>query len=294
MKKYNLSLFLKNHRGVWMYLALAACLGGPLSAQTGITHPIGYVTLNYPSGYSLVNVQFGDNSLSDMSSVTVTTLLTNAIWNLNEGSVVQRWDGTGYSSFVYHTDNVWTDPSGAPVGGVSLQVGEGLVVWNPGPSGSLVTFGYIYGGSGEDEIVNSPVPVPPPGIYLRGGIFPVGPNSFEIIMGRPPVIGDAVMKLTASGDPLISRYTANGWVDPEGGHSAPFLNEGESAFFDTSGGQFLNFQFPNAASLPEPGAMALMATLTLGWSMAGRRRQQPQFPYQKQAQLEKQVATVLA
>ncbi|MDB6133433.1 MAG: hypothetical protein JWM59_1676 [Verrucomicrobiales bacterium] len=247
--------------------ALAVLLSGPLAAQTEATHPVGYASLNYVSGYSLLNTQFADNDLNDMNSITVTTLLAGTLWNLNPGTVVQRWNGTDYTSFIYGADGMWTDTNGLPAGNVVLQVGEGLVVYNPGPAKSLTTFGYIYGASVEDEngLVETTIPESPPGIYLRGPIFPLGPNSFQDIMGRAPVAGDAVLKLTASGISLLSRYTAAGWVDPQGRNLAPFLSEGESAFFDTTGGQFLNFRLPDAASIPEPGAMALTAMLILGW-----------------------------
>lgn len=243
----------------------------PAAAQTGSSHPIGYATLNYVSGYSLLNAQFGDDGTSDMFSITVTTLLSNALWNLNVGTVVQRWDGVDYTSFIYAADGIWLDASGMPAGNVAVRVGEGLAVWNPGPSRSLISYGYIYGGSGEDEIVNTPIPPSPSGIYLRGGIFPVGPNSFEDIMGRAPLVGDAVLKMKADGTPLISIYTSSGWVDPQGGRTVPYLAEGESAFFDTTGGQFQNFRLPNGVVIPEPGPSFLVAWVLTGSLILGTR-----------------------
>jgi hypothetical protein len=242
-----------------------------VSAQSGSSHPFGYTTLNYVAGYSLLNTQFGDHGTGDMSSITVTTLLSNTLWDLNVGTVVQRWDGVDYSSFTYAADGVWLDANGMPAGEVYLRVGEGLVVKNPGPSRSLVTYGYIYGGSGEDEIVNTPIPQSPPGIYLRGGIFPVGPNSFADIMGRAPVVGDAVLKLTPAGEPLISRYTSTGWVDAQGRPITPTVNEGESAFFDTTGRQFDQFRLPNGVVIPEPQPVILTVGVLAGWFMLGFR-----------------------
>ncbi len=235
-------------------------------AASVVTEAVGYVTIPTPVGYSLVSVPLGSKRESPSDPGTAVKLNGGSFMGkVDSGAVLERWSVLGYTSYTFVQEagsasgaGVWTDSEGQAAD-VSLTVGEGLVLKNPGPQTSSIAVGYVRGYDESYPDNRAPVEPAAPGIYLRGSVLPTG-GAFEDVMGHAPGEGDAFMRLTTAGVPLISRFTQNGWLDSFGNSTpGPFFTEGQSAFFDTTGGQFQNFVLPNGNVVPESGTAVLMA-----------------------------------
>lgn len=209
---------------------------------------VGYVNKQLPSGFTLVA-----NPLNDISGGNTIVNLFHDTLNIN--SIVAKWTGSGYASFTYLGTGQWIDQNHNPIGPVTLGVGEGAVVWNSGPVVTNTFVGQVEGYD-PNTLTRLPVPVAAAGIHLLGSIFPTV-STFADIIGRAPTDGDAVMKIDAAGNPLVSHFTGGLWFDPQGGNDEPMIGVAESAFFDTTGNQFAGFALPTTI-VPEPGVAALL------------------------------------
>lgn len=221
---------------------------------------MGYVNKPLPTGFSLIANPL-NNTLPNGN--TIVNLFSDS---LNPNSVVQKWTGNGYASYTYLGLSQWIDENSNPIGPVTIETGEGAVVWNSGPIITNTFVGQVEGF--VDPGGRLPVPVPPAGIYLRGSVAPIGGSGFAEIMGRAPMDGDAVLKMDPLANPLLSYFSSGDWHDPFGGNLAPTLMVAESAFIDTTGNQFAGFTLPSGTSVPEPSSFGIFL---LG-SLAGYRR----------------------
>ncbi|HMP84921.1 MAG TPA: hypothetical protein PKA41_19695, partial [Verrucomicrobiota bacterium] len=214
-----------------------------------------------PVGYSLVANPLDHTS---PSGNTITNLFASGMSYVQGGNVmISRWTGSGFQTLIYWGGtSIWTDELSNPVTGVTLEVGEGVLVLNNSVSVTNTFVGDV-AGFDFDLIQRLPVPSVPAGIYLRGSVAPLQPSGFADIMGRAPVDYDAVMKLDAGGNSLVSYFLAGQWHDPFGGNLVPTVNVGEAAFFDTTGGMFGSFALPSVPLVPEPATATILLLGTL-------------------------------
>jgi hypothetical protein len=229
-------------------------LAGSGQAQSNVysVNIVGYVNKPLPTGFTLVA-----NPLNDISGGNTIVNLFHDTLNIN--SIVAKWTGSGYASFTYLGTGQWVDQNHNPIGPVTLGVGEGAVVWNPSLAVTNTFVGQVEGydpNTLPDTLTRLPVPVAAAGIHLLGSVFPTV-STFADIIGRAPTEGDAVMKIDAAGNPLVSYFSGGLWFDPLGGNNEPMIGVAESAFFDTTGNQFAGFALPTTI-VPEPGVAALL------------------------------------
>jgi hypothetical protein len=78
------------------------------------------------------------------------------------------------------------------------------------------------------QFVNPP-PMNTPGVYLLGCVVPEPAATFQMIVGRDPLIGETVRRL----DPATQTYSSTTFEGSTWNNGAPALNcdSGEAAFF---------------------------------------------------------------
>jgi hypothetical protein len=245
-------------RPAWVpFLSLLAAVSAP-AATTG---PVGYVTGFYDAGYNLVGSPF-NLSGTPGSSTLVQDVFAAAP---PAGTTFFTYLTGSYTSYTY--DGVaWQNGAGTNVGPFTLGMQFGAILYLPEATDILYS-GEVSWVTGLDEsgpLVTIPVAAPySNGIHLLANVNPVDAVGFEALIGRSPVDGDAVLRLTPSGDPLVSLFSGGLWS------SDPTIEVGESAFFDLSGNGFSGFTLPAVVPEPTSGLLAMTGIVLL---LAKRRR----------------------
>ena len=239
----------------------------------GSWNVFGYWNETIPAGVSL----FGDPMLQNISANNLDFL--NSIWdtpgNTPNGTTIQLWDSaTGqYSppSTYVATYNPSTEQwSGTWSINYDLAPGVGAKITAPTSFTTLFTGCVVQ----PKWYADPPVPggfdpntgewdVEPPGgagTYLLSFVwpsalpvtdpqqdgFPATLSTFEAVVGRDPLPGESVTRLDPNTEQSFTTTCEGGTTWSNG---APALNVGEAAFFTL---------------VPEPGTLALLATVGVG------------------------------
>ena len=179
-------------------------------------------TLSLPSGYSLIANQL-DSTLPGGNTL-------NNIWpNAANGTAFYKYSCSGWTSYVYSTDDGQWDPDG----NATLNPGEGARIYLPSPA--TITF------TGTPHVPVLPVVLPCGcnAYNLLSRQTTNAPTTFQDLTGFNPAEGTRLYRLSpgASGcsSPLVAppcytvyTFSAGIW-DP----ATPSLNLGESAFIYT-------------------------------------------------------------
>jgi hypothetical protein len=217
------------------FTALAAWLGaGEASFAQAIW---GQTNVSFSAGDNLFENPL-DNSLNGGSNALDAITVDNGEGNVvPDGTIIQPWDSaTGQ----YLPPSVFDASSESWSIAYTLAPGQGAKL--DAPSAFSNTFiGYVqepqYNSSGQltqggfdstsFTFVNPP-PIETPGVYLLGCVAPVPPATFQMIVGRDPLVGETVRILDAA----TQTYSATTFEGSSWNNGAPTLNDvGDAAFF---------------------------------------------------------------
>ena len=137
---------------------------GVCSANT-----IGFVSIALPAGKSV--------AVADPLNNPAGNLVSTLFASLPNGTLVQKWTGSGYTSSTKGSPTFWTQP------GLTLSLGEGSLVKSP--SAQTITF---IGDVPQGTQVNSGLPATVGSYALIGSIIPLGGSVDSL--GFPSQSGD--------------------------------------------------------------------------------------------------------
>lgn len=234
-------------------ISLAAVVAGLCTGH--VFAAVGYVNVQFAEGENL----FG-NPLDNGTG----NLLSDLVAAPPDGTVVSLWNSATAS---YGVTSTFDDVSGWD-SDFALLPGTGALLVSPAGAGSWFnTFvGQVLNGDGTVWAGDPQPLLPPPpfagpsGVYLLSSIVPKalagsGDDSvFRWVVGRPPEEGEVFMDL----DVGTQTYNNSTFFGGAWDNGDPSLNVAEAAFFTLQG-------------VPEPGAFALVAALSLAGFAAYRR-----------------------
>lgn len=189
-------------------LLVAALLGvasiAATMAQATSVNAVGYVNKEIGMGYNLIT-----NPLS-MGNNTVAELIPTA----PDGTEVLVFRDGGYTSTTYVAVlSSWTNPA------LTLPVGEGFFVNNPGDAVTVTFIGAVLQGADTNKTV-------PAGLSMQGSLVPQG-GMLGTDLGFPGGDGDTVYSWNGTG------WVTHSYSDLLGGWlSQPTLAVGDAVFVD--------------------------------------------------------------
>ena len=135
-------------------------------AQVYSQNVVGYINQVIPVGFSMAANQL------DSGTNTIATLLPSP----NQGTHVYKFVGPGYATANYHNPGGWNDAT------MTLNPGEGVFIYNPGPNPMTNAFvGTVLQGNFTNSV--------PAGFTLQSYVVPIsGPIS--TVLGYPVASGD--------------------------------------------------------------------------------------------------------
>ena len=162
----------------------------------------------------------------------------------------------------------WANSEGQLTTEIQLLPWEGAVLTLP------IAFDHVTAGRLDffDIYDNEPTAPGAPysaSIHLLSNLDPVDTSTFDEVVRRAPLEGDAVLQIDLTEEEQISRFVGGSWLNSEGQAQEPVIETGASAFFDLSGQQFSGFELP-FTSVPEPSTSLLIAFA--GFTSLRRRR----------------------
>ena len=240
--------------------ALASFLVLSGACLAGFSDPVGYTTGIYHAGINLIASPF--NPDGDPSVNTLVHDVFSA--TLPAGSFLQTYTAGSYQTYSYD-GVIWRDGTGATANTFSLPMAVGAVLQLPSAA-DVVYSGAISWVSGLDTegpvIAIAPGAPYSSGIHLLGNTNPAGFSTFDQLVGRSPVAGDAVLQYDEFSGVMISTYLGSQW------DIVPEIGVGESAFFDLSGNGFSGFNLPP----PVPETSTGLLVMTAGLLLLSKRR----------------------
>ena len=186
-----------------------------------------------------------------------------------EGASLQLWNPTlqQYNPAITFSGGEWSANPLLPPGLGALMLTP-TVFTNTFVGTVLDANGGIYDGN----TLHLPSPFAGPnGLYLVSSIFPAagtnffGFNFFDVMFGRGPNENEAFYRW--NGSEFIGTTFYGGVWD----NGNPFLNVGESGFFDIGGTGMLP-PVPDLTLVPEPGTSAFLALAVFLFGIAKRSR----------------------
>jgi len=211
-----------------LLIAAAALAAGVMTshAQVYSQNIVGYINVPLTPGYNLIA-----NQLDVDGTGTNNSIYTAVGTNLPNGTIVQAWNGAGYSSTKFAAASGKWNVNNSVITN-AMNPGVGFFIQIPGAVGTNVTFvGNVITGT---------------------NVYPVVPG-FQIISSSGPVAGGitTVNNYHANKNDIVevwngAGYTSHKWSGTAWGAGEPVLNVGQSVFLDaaaaTNWTQILNVQ----------------------------------------------------